>query len=101
MLMSYIPPSFNNLNIKKSEAPYVIPTYNNIIIGIVTGIGRRALFLDGTSWKMISDDLIGTGMKPLVFISGNIRPRVTDEGIPIIWLNDTLTTLPIEDYLII
>lgn len=99
--MAYTPPAYNNIVIGVPDGVYTPPNYNNIIIGATLGIGRYALVIYSNMMVTISSALLGTGLQPLVLDGGEVHPRETTEGIPIVMMNNELVTLPEEDYLLI
>ncbi len=65
------------------EVPYGVP-----------GTPYRALVIINGRISEITDDLIGTGLKPLVLLDGQVRERVDTEGTPLILINGLFYTLP-------
>lgn len=49
----------------------------------------------------ILDALVGTGLKPMVWNAGTYQPQIANEGIPIIFIGGSISTLLAIDYLII
>lgn len=99
--MGYIAPNYNNIIIGEAIIVDKQVLYNNITIGEFDGIGHYAIVMYENNMITISDDLLGTGLMPIVLENGKRHSRVLDEGIPIIKINNKLSTLPEEDYLII
>ena len=65
------------------QVPYAVPlTY------------RRAILWNGSIYIEITDDLVGTGLKPLVLLDdGTIKERSASEGTPVILIDGILKTL--------
>lgn len=100
--MAYTPPSFDNIIIGMDTLPpYNPPNYNNIIISENPGIGRYAIVRYANGMGTISDTLLGTGLKPLVWENGDYHIQQDNEGTPLVFVNGELSTLPDEDYLVI
>jgi hypothetical protein len=62
---------------------------------------RRALILALGQLKEVPDNLLGTGLKPLVLVQGQVQERVASEGTPLILDQGQLRTLAANETLLI
>ena len=103
--MTYVPPPYNNIVFGEEVASYTPPLYNNIIFNEDAAdgaTGRYAIVYYENGMVTISSALLGTGLQPFVIeTNGDIHTREVDEGIPLVFINNELCTLPENEYLLI
>jgi len=68
---------------------------------IVAGISHRSIILiDGRMYQLTAAQ-VGIGFRALVLLDGELKERALAEGVPIIYLNGRIQTLPSGDTLIV
>lgn len=60
---------------------------SNSVTPVAVAVARKACILLNGELVVIPDNLLGTGKKPIVWISGRLRQRVASEGTPIVFVN--------------
>lgn len=75
--------------------------FDELIVGGEDAVGVRALYWNGSRICQVTDALVGTGLKPLVLLNGIIKERAASEGVPLVFMNDAITTLPSGSTLLI
>lgn len=100
-MTTYVNVPYNEIVIDEPPDEALV-LYDAITIYLPDVIMRRALVLKPfVGVVQISDNDVGTGLKPVVFLNGNPVHRVNNEGTPIVMTENGYKTLSDDEELII